>query len=209
MATVLLDEHARVPDGTFEDFVASRPDEETWELVEGHVLMQAQPSVEHQLVAGNIERLLNDALERAGILRFAIQATTIDLRPGIEGSYVPDVSVLDATDDDLGRNTSRTCFLAAEIVSPSDMRTLPGTGEAKIATKVKRYRGLPSCEAILVVELEEQGVFLHVRRDAGWRLERLRAPDDTIVLPSFGLRCALRDIYARTSVPQARPNRIR
>ena len=135
--------------------------------------------------------------------RFAIQATTVDLRPGADGAYVPDVSVLDATDGNLGRNTSRTCFLVVEIVSPSDRRSIPETGHTKLAAKVKGYRGLPTCEAILVVELEERRVELYTRRGDGWHAVGLR-DDDELVLPSFGLRCTTRYIYARTNVPQSR-----
>ena len=206
MATVQMNEHARVAKPTFDDFVRSRPDEETWELIDGHFLMQAQPSVEHQLISGNVERLLNDGLEREGIARFAIQATTIKMGSGSDGSYVPDVAVLDAMEDDLGRNQSRTCFLAVEVVSPSDGRIVPETGETRLAMKVRGYRGLRSCEAILVIEQGEPDVTLHVRCDDDWRSESFTDLSDEIVLPSFALRCTLRDIYSRTRVIRARPS---
>lgn len=195
-----MNEAVGLPDVPFEAFVASRPDEEVWELIEGRFLMQGQPSVEHQLVAGNIEHLLNDALERAGIARFAVQGSTVDLRPAFDAAYVPDVCVLDATDDPR-RNTSRTCFLAVEVVSPSDRRVLPGTDETKIAAKMRGYRSLPSCEAILVVALDEQAVTLHLRGADAWQVAELRDPTSTIALPGFGLACSVADCYRRTSVP--------
>ncbi len=207
MATVRMNEHARVAGPSFDEFVRSRPDEETWELVDGSFMMQAQPSVEHQLISGNVERLLNDGLEREGIPRFAVQGAAIELGSGRSDTYVPDVAVLDASDEDLDRNASQTCFLACEVVSPSDRRLVPGTGETKIASKVRGYRELRSCEVILVIEQGAPFVTLLVRTDGVWGSEDLRSPDDDIVLPAFGLRCTLADIYARTRVlrPGASP----
>jgi len=82
----------RVSDAFFRDFVASRPDGEVWELIDGQIVMQAQPTFDHQIIAGNLERLLNDALDRMGSDRIALQNPAVDLSPVIVGSqYVPDV----------------------------------------------------------------------------------------------------------------------
>ncbi|WP_246687851.1 Uma2 family endonuclease [Methylobacterium sp. WL93] len=48
---------------SFWDFVASRPDEEKWELIEGRFVMQAQPSIDHQIIAGNLDRRLSEGLD--------------------------------------------------------------------------------------------------------------------------------------------------
>ncbi|MFL5075753.1 MAG: Uma2 family endonuclease [Microvirga sp.] len=86
----------RVSDAFFRDFVASRPDGEVWELIDGQIVMQAQPTFDHQIIAGNLERLLNDALDRMGSDRIALQNPAVDLSPVIVGSqYVPDVGVID------------------------------------------------------------------------------------------------------------------
>ncbi|MCJ2039334.1 Uma2 family endonuclease [Methylobacterium sp. E-041] len=46
---------------------SSRPiDEEKWELIEGRFVMQAQPSIDHQIIAGNLDRRLSEGLERIG-----------------------------------------------------------------------------------------------------------------------------------------------
>ena len=55
----------RVSDAFFRDFVASRPDGEVWELIDGQIVMQAQPTFDLKIVAGNLERLLKQAGQQA------------------------------------------------------------------------------------------------------------------------------------------------
>ena len=56
----------------FWDFLASRPDEEKWELIEARFVKQAQPSIEHQIIAGNLDRRLSEGVERIGSDRVVI-----------------------------------------------------------------------------------------------------------------------------------------
>ena len=105
----------RVSDAFFRDFVASRPDGEVWELIDGQIVMQAQPTFDHQIIAGNLERLLDDALDRMGSDRIALQNPAVDLSPVIVGSqYVPDVGVIDGAVEP-GERMTPTCYLVAEI----------------------------------------------------------------------------------------------
>ncbi|MFL5181118.1 MAG: Uma2 family endonuclease [Microvirga sp.] len=116
----------RVSDAFFRDFVASRPDGEVWELIDGQIVMQAQPTFDHQIIAGNLERLLNDALDRMGSDRIALQNPAVDLSPVIVGSqYVPDVGVIDGAVEP-GARVTPTCYLVAEIVSSTDRKRGPG-----------------------------------------------------------------------------------
>ena len=46
----------------FLGFLRSRPDEERWELIGGFPMMMAPPTIRHQRIASNLERLLNDVL---------------------------------------------------------------------------------------------------------------------------------------------------
>ena len=107
MSAVHIELQARKSDASFDDFVASRPHEESWELIDGHFDMEAQPTFNHQIIAGNLERLLNDALERSGAERIAVQNPTLDLSPAsIDARHVPDVGVL-------GENRSFLLVMAA------------------------------------------------------------------------------------------------
>ena len=191
---------------SFRDFVASRPDEEKWELIEGRFVMQAQPSIDHQIMAGNLDRRLSEGLERIGSDRIVIQNPAIDLRPAIEGNtYVPDVAVIDQSDVEPGRTVSGSCYLAAEIISPSDRRKPSGTNREKIAIKLAGYQALPMCEAVLLIEQRVITVTLATRAGGGWITQRLTDPDDRLTLPAVGLDCRIGDFYARTSL--VRPQR--
>src|SRR5262249_22268760 len=48
----------------FRGWVESRPDEEHWELINGVPVLKALATRDHQRIASNLERLLNDAIER-------------------------------------------------------------------------------------------------------------------------------------------------
>jgi Uma2 family endonuclease len=191
---------ARHPSASFDEFIASRPDEESWELIGGRFVMQAQPTINHQIIAWNLQRLLNEALARSGASRIAVQNPMIDLGSSVaETKYVPDVGVLDLADIEPGRHTTKTCYLAAEIVSPSDKRAPTAGGKSKIETKLEGYRALSSCEAILVVEQDRPELRLFIRRPGGWAEERFSLLESEIALPDVGLRCGLSEVYARTS----------
>ncbi|MGU3536948.1 Uma2 family endonuclease [Methylobacterium sp. A54F] len=193
----------RAPDShlAFMEFVETRPDEEKWELIGGRYVMQAQPNFHHQLIAGDLERLLSEGLRRVGASRVALQNPALDLRPAIEGhTYVPDVAVLDWADIEPGRNVTRTFYLAAEILSPSDRRRLSGSTRQKIDVKLAGYEAVPSCEAVLLIEQQAYDVTVSERRGGAWVRTRLTAPADRIVLPAFGLDRPIADLYARTAL---------
>lgn len=200
-----MNEHARLPASLFDDFVAGRPDEERWELIEGSFVMQATPSLDHQVIAGNITRLLNDALESMGAERIALQCPTIDLTPVISGNkFVPDVTVLDTADIVPDRHTTARCYLAVEIVSSSDRKRIVREGRPRIEIKRDGYSKLPDCEAILVIEQKRYAVRIGQRQGDDWTWTTLSDAADEIVLPTFGLRCRLGDFYARTSLALGR-----
>ncbi|MDP4022926.1 Uma2 family endonuclease [Methylobacterium sp. NEAU 140] len=197
---------------SFQDFIASRPDEETWELIAGRFIVQAQPNFDHQIIAGNLDRLLTDGIERLGLARVSMQNPAVDLRPALEGHvYVPDVAVLDLAEIEPGRNVASACYLAAEIVSPSDRRRPAGKGSRKIEIKLAGYEALPACEAVLLVEPRAFDATVSERSGAGWSRRRLTGPDARLVLACAGLECRLAELYARTSLartlarPLARP----
>ena len=47
----------------FRSWLESRPAKERWELIAGVPMMMAPPTHDHQRLASNLERLLNDAFE--------------------------------------------------------------------------------------------------------------------------------------------------
>ncbi|KNY19887.1 Uma2 family endonuclease [Methylobacterium sp. ARG-1] len=193
------------PHVTFQDFVASRPDEEKWELIEGCFVMQAQPSIDHQIITSNLDRLLNDALERTAPGRIAVPNPAIDLSPTIRGhTYVPDIAIIDLAEFEPGQNVVGTLYLAVEIISPSDRRRISRLNRRKIDVKLAGYEALPTCEAVLLIEQRAFEVTLSERAGHGWVRRRMTDPDDRLVIASAGLDCRLGDVYARTTLARAR-----
>jgi hypothetical protein len=134
----------RMSGSEFRSFQERRPDRERWELVAGVPMMMTPPTIAHNRIASNLERLLNDALDLHDPSRMAAR------RPGIElgsGDYrpEPDIGVIDADYDENQRFVARA-YLLAEIVSGSDDVPVPGTGtmDRRQTTNLPRPRSLRS-----------------------------------------------------------------
>lgn len=180
---------------TFRRFQIGRPDHERWELVAGVPMMMTPPTIAHNRIAGNLERLLNDALAVHDGSRVATQ------RPGIElgsGDFrpEPDVGVIDADYEAGQRFVERACLLA-EVVSASDDVRVPGTDRSWIDVKRDIYLAHLACEAVLIIEQDRIGVQSHVRTERGWRSHRL-GPGDELSLLALGLRCSVLALYDGT-----------
>jgi Uma2 family endonuclease len=195
----------RISGERFRAFQAGRPDHERWELIAGVPMMMTPPTIAHNRIAGNLERLLNDALTVHDLSRLATQ------RPGIElgsGDYKPepDVGVIDA-DYEAGQRFVDRAYLLAEIVSATDDVQVPGTGRSWIDVKRDIYLGHAACEAVLILEQDRMEVHVEIKSDKGWHSQKL-GPNDELVLPAFGLRCAVTDLYEGTPLqPRVAPRR--
>jgi Uma2 family endonuclease len=187
-------EYAPLSIDAFRKWLASRPDEERWELLDGVPMMMAPPTRDHQRIASNLERLLNDALERlpAGPAPrlAAYQRIGVNLGPVVENyDPEPDVAVVDVATGKDARYADRF-YLAAEVVSSSDLPTIDGKREL--------YKRHPHCECVLVVRQDRYAIEIDIRTSEGWTREPLSDPDDQLILPAFGLRCSVRDVYKGT-----------
>jgi Uma2 family endonuclease len=182
----------------FRRWAESRPDEEHWELIDGVPIMMAPPTLDRQRIASNLERLLNDAIERMPQPHMppmaAYQRIGVNLGPVVEDyDPEPDVAIVEvATTRD--RRYADRFFLVAEVVSPSD--------ETKIEGKREIYKRHPDCECVLVIRQDRYGVIVDLRTEEIWSRQVLSAPDERLNLPAFGLQCSLRDIYKGTVGPR-------
>jgi Uma2 family endonuclease len=178
----------------FRAFLEGRPDEERWELIDGVPVMMAPPTLTHQRIAGNVQRLLNEALRTLPSNRVALQRPGIDLGPSVEYyDPEPDIAVIDAdaSRDPIRRYANRF-YLAAEVVSKSD--------HSYVESKRAVYMQHDACECVLTIEQDKLEVHFDLRTDAGWTQQTLTNPDDMLVLPEFGLRCTLADLYEGTAL---------
>jgi Uma2 family endonuclease len=191
----------------FRAFQDGRPDHERWELISGVPMMMTPPTIAHNRIAGNLERLLNEALDHFDPSRLATQ------RPGIElGSIAyrpePDVGVIDANYD-AGQRFVERAYLLAEIVSATDGFPVPGTGGRWIDVKTQIYRSHDSCEVVLILEQDRMEVRIDARTKDGWQSAQLAGPAAELIVPAFGLRCTVGQLYEGTPlqprvIPQPR-----
>jgi Uma2 family endonuclease len=188
----------------FRSWAESRPDEEHWELIDGVPIMMAPPTHDHQRVASNLERLLNDAIERLPQPHSppiaAYQRIGVNLGPIVEDyDPEPDVAVVEvATTRD--RRYPDRFFLVAEVVSPSD--------EPKIEGNREMYKRHPDCECVLVIRQDCYQVIVDMRTEGIWGRETLSTADERLNLPAFGLQCSLKDIYKGTVGPHGADQQI-
>jgi Uma2 family endonuclease len=192
----------------FRAFQAGRPDHERWELLAGIAIMMTPPTLAHNLIATNLQRLLNDALDRHDPSLLAVQ------RPGLElgsGDYKPepDVAIIDA-EFESGRRFVEKAYLLAEIVSDTDDVSVPGTSRRWVDVKRDLYRSHEHCRAVVIVSQDRMQVEADVRTDAGWEWSVLDGGRAELSIPDFGFRCFVADLYARTplqtrAAPQRRP----
>jgi Uma2 family endonuclease len=178
----------------FRSFLEGRPEEEHWELIDGVAVMMAPPTLAHQIIAGNLQELLNHAIRLSGLAFLSCQRPGVNLGPTIQHfDPEPDVVVIDA---DAGREPSRRYvdrfYLAAEIASSSDSRF--------VEAKREIYKLHSACTSILTVQQDRCEVRIDRRTAEGWSEEVLSKADDLLVLRDFGLACKVADLYRGTSL---------
>lgn len=164
-------------------------------------MMMTPPTIAHNRIAGNLERLLNAALDQHDRSLLATQ------RPGLElgdGDYKPepDVGVI-AADYDPGQRFVDKAFLLAEVVSDTDEVSVPGANRRWIDVKRDLYRDHGHCEAVLVISQDRMEVELDLKTEEGWKSFVLNGGAE-IVIPTFGFRCFVSDLYEGTPL-QPRP----
>ena len=194
MASAPLAKSPRMSVGLFRAFYATRPDEERWELIDGIAVMMTPPTLAHQVIAGNLQRLLSDALEEHHPTLLAVQRAGLNLAPAIENyDPEPDVVVIDgALAEQSGERYAGRFHLVAEIVSASDRVDVEGKREI--------YKLHDACRCILTVQQDRFEVRIDLRATTDWQAQVLKQPDDILELADFGLSCHVSDLYRGTSL---------
>ncbi|MBR0841740.1 Uma2 family endonuclease [Bradyrhizobium liaoningense] len=180
----------------FRAFQDTRPDYERWELVAGVAMMMTPPTIAHQRIAGNLERLLNDCLEHHVPSMVATQRPGLDLASG-DYRPEPDVGVIDA-DYAPDQHYVEKAYLLAEVVSSTDHVGVPGSTDRWIDVKRNLYRSHRHCEAVLIIEQDRMEVGIDLRTPDGWTSSVASGAGAEIVIPEFGFRCFVSDLYEGT-----------
>ncbi len=183
----------------FRGFLEGRPDEERWELIDGVAVMMAPPTLAHQRIASNFQLLLHAALESHAPTLTVYQRAGLNLAPPVEYyDPEPDVVVIDSdASENPGERYANRFYLVAEIVSASD--------RAYAESRRGVYKLHEACKCILTVQQDRCEVRVDLRADPGWKEQVLTEPDDLLVLPDFGLRCRVSDLYRGTALHPRKP----
>lgn len=198
----------RLPQFSLEQFHAfrdERPKEEKWELIDGVPMMMPPPSLVHQRISGNIERLLNAALSVARPAWQADREIGILLPDDERYNPEPDITVID-TDIALGQIYAERFYFVAEVLSSAN-RPEQRSGSDKphvLSAKIDYYRLHGHCRGILIVHQDRIEAELHHRTPDGWLTRDLRASADRLVIPGIGDIGALGDLYRNTPLDPAR-----
>jgi Uma2 family endonuclease len=173
---------------SFRAWLASRPDEEHWELIEGVPMMMTPPNRRHQRIASNLEILLNAALQRHSPGFAAYHDIGVNIVSTVPYDPEPDVAVIREDENPDPRYADRF-YLVAEVLSESD--------KGIIESKRDIYRAHPSCMCILLVRQDRVEITVERRAADGWRSQVLLAADE-LAVPEFGLACPVRAVYRDT-----------
>ncbi len=173
---------------SFRAWLASRPNEEHWELIEGVPMMMTPPNRRHQRIASNLEILLNAALKRHDPVLAAYHDIGVNIVSTVPYDPEPDVAVIREDENPDPRYAERF-YLVAEVLSESD--------KAIIESKRDIYRAHPSCSCILLIRQDRLEITVDTRTRDGWRSRILQGADE-LDLPEFGLTCLVKDVYRDT-----------
>jgi hypothetical protein len=111
--------------------------------------------------------------------------------------------VIDA-DYAAGQRFVERAYLLAEVVSVSDEISIHSTDRRWIDIKREIYLAHEACEAVLMIEQDRIEVRIDLRTDSGWDAATLSDPAAELVLPAFGLRCLIADLYRGTPLSPSR-----
>ena len=120
----------------FRAWLASRPDEEHWELIEGVPMMMTPPNRRHQRIASNLEALLNAALKRHDPTLAAYQNIGVNIASTVPYDPEPDVAVIREDENPDPRYVDRF-YLVAEVLSDSDKDIIEGKRLLSVMAKMK------------------------------------------------------------------------
>jgi Uma2 family endonuclease len=175
----------------FLDFVAERPDEERWELVDGEFVMQASPTGDHQRIVANVLSALDSRFARRGVECGAIPGVTIKFDR--VDTYAPIPDVVARCGPPLRGSVCSDPVVVVEVLSPSTMAKDRGF-------KAEFYRIVPTVAAYMIVYADEARVETW-RRNAPTDIFEVASGLDAVVnLPEVDQPIPLSDIYARTTL---------
>ncbi|MBE7244821.1 MAG: Uma2 family endonuclease [Actinomycetospora chiangmaiensis] len=172
----------------FRLWVASRPEHERWELLDGEPVLMAPPRERHQAIVANLIRRIGDLADGKGCRAMPGLAILSDAMDDF--APIPDVVV--RCGPPLPDGYAADPLLVAEVLSPSTMSLDRGR-------KIDFYRTVPSLKVLLIVYSDETRVEVWRREAGDWSVAALGL-DGTVMLPELDGTVPVRDIYRGLTV---------
>lgn len=192
----------RAPQLTMEQFHAfrdERPKEEKWELIDGVPMMMPPPTLMHQRIAANLDRLLNIHLEAAKPGWRSDREVGVWLKGDEKYNPEPDVTVIDAAIA-MGQIYVERFYFVAEVLSENDKK-------AVLDAKLAYYKEHEHNRCVLFVRQDQVGAQQHDRRNDGiWAQRTLRSPQAPLTFPDIGTVGRLGDLYKHTPLDPFAPH---
>jgi Uma2 family endonuclease len=171
----------------YDAFVDARIDADEFELVDGAIVMMANPTETHEQIAGNIGAPLKLAMDQRGGRCY---------QGGIRVQRSDDKDEVDRTRPDVvvrcGPASKRTYItdpvVIVEVLSPS-------TIDRDRGTKLAFYKSLPTVEHIALVYQDQMRVEHYRRTDTGFDFEVLKTPADQLTFDAVAFKLALERVY--------------
>lgn len=174
----------------FQAFREERPKEEKWELINGVPMMMPPPTLVHQRIASNLDRLLNARQETSKPEWRSDREIGVWLRGDEKYNPEPDVTVIDAAIA-IGQIYVERFYLVAEVLSPSERREV-------LDSKLAYYQAHEHNNCVLFVHQDRIGAEQQNREAGGWSRQPLDDPEDTLSFGGVGTIGRLGDLYRFT-----------
>lgn len=197
----------RGPKLTLEEFHAfrdERPKEEKWQLIDGVPVMMPPPTLVHQRIAKNLERMLDARLLQIRPEWRADREIGV-LQSGDEKyNPEPDVTIIDR-DIAIGQLYATRFFFVAEVLSGGNRpEQIAGADQPHVlAAKLGYYKLHEHCRSVMVVRQDRIEADLQLREADGWSVVKLSQAEDRIVLPELGDIGPLGELYRDTPLWRA------
>lgn len=171
----------------FDAFVDAQADTALFELVEGAIVMMANPTETHEQIASNIGAPLKLALDARGCRTY---------QGGMRVQRSDDKREIDKTRPDIvvrcGERSGKTYItdplVIVEVLSPS-------TIDSDRGPKLDFYKSLPTVRHVALVYQDQMRVEHYRRIDHGFEMDVLTGSDETLRFEAADFGIALARIY--------------
>ena len=183
-----LASHDRMTIEEFLAFVATRPDEERWELIEGVPVMNAAPVEHHQVVVSNIVAFLMVHKQNSGARWLPLLGVGTRVPASPQSLPQPDLYVKEGAST--GKPVTDDALVIFEVLSKSNTKL-------DQAWRRRVYSSVPNCQHYVTVSMRSVEVVCHDRA-SNWTERKVGSLSSTLALPAIGVTIPLCDIYRYT-----------